>query len=331
MEEKKVSIVDVAKKAGVSTATVSRVVNQLGGYSKETEKRVLKTIQESGFRPNVNAIGLRTNRSHCVGVIVPDITNEFFAKIVRTLDTFFVKHNYSLLICDSNEDPELEERHIQDMFDKNVDGLIYVSGMASISSMLKTSRVPVVFIDRSPKDAEVIVQSDNFQGGYLAGRKLYETGCRKLLLLRDYRMASTIRQRREGFLEALSENGIVWDKDYEIGIPPDYKSTKDKVSELLIKKGCYFDGIFTTNDAMALGAMHALAQAGYEVPRDVRLVGFDDVSLSEFCYPPMTTIHQNTEQLGLLGGEALLKLIHKEDIERKSYVVPVNLQVRNTT
>ena len=92
MEEKKVSIVDVAKKSGVSTATVSRVVNQLGGYSKETEKKVLKTIKEYGFRPNVNAIGLRTKRSHCVGVIVPDITNEFFAKIVRILDIFFIKY-----------------------------------------------------------------------------------------------------------------------------------------------------------------------------------------------------------------------------------------------
>ena len=189
MEEKKVSIVDVAKKSGVSTATVSRVVNQLGGYSKETEKKVLKTIKEYGFRPNVNAIGLRTKRSHCVGVIVPDITNEFFAKIVRILDIFFIKYNYSVLICDSNEDPELEARHIQDMFDKNVDGLIYVSGMESISPILKNHKVPVVFIDRSPKDAEVIVQSDNFQGGYLAAKELLKAGCRKPLLLRDYRMA----------------------------------------------------------------------------------------------------------------------------------------------
>lgn len=331
MEEKKVSIVDVAKKSGVSTATVSRVVNQLGGYSKETEKKVLKTIKEYGFRPNVNAIGLRTKRSHCVGVIVPDITNEFFAKIVRILDIFFIKYNYSVLICDSNEDPELEARHIQDMFDKNVDGLIYVSGMESISPILKNHKVPVVFIDRSPKDAEVIVQSDNFQGGYLAAKELLKAGCRKPLLLRDYRMASTIQQRRRGFMEALKENGMECHRDYEVAVMPDYMSAKEKISEILTEKGCCFDGIFTTNDMMALGAMHALAEAGYSVPQQVKLVGFDNVSLSEFCSPPMTTIAQNTEQLAMVAGKALLKLIRKEDIEKKEYVVPVSIQVRSTT
>lgn len=331
MEEKKVSIVDVAKAAGVSTATVSRVVNQLGGYSKETEKKVLRTIKECGFRPNANAIGLRTRRSHSVGVIVPDITNEFFAKIVRTLDIFFIKYNYSVFICDSNEDPELEERHIQDMFDKNVDGLIYVSGMEAIGSSVKSSQVPVVFIDRAPKNAEFIVQSDNYQGGYLAGNELCEKGCVRPLMIRDFRMASTIQQRRRGFLDALAEYGKTCEDDFEITILPDYKSAKEKVTEFLKEKGCCFDGIFTTNDMMALGAMHALAESGYSVPGQVKIVGFDNVSLSEFCNPPMTTIAQNTEQMALAAAEALLKLIRKEPIKQKEYVVPIHLEIRNTT
>ena len=326
MEEKKVSIVDVAKTAGVSTATVSRVVNGLGGYSKETVKKVLRTIKECGFRPNVNAIGLRTRRSHSVGVIVPDITNEFFARIVRTLDIFFIKYNYSLLICDSNEDPELEERHIQDMFDKNVDGLIYVSGMEAISSLVKKPRVPVVFIDRSPKNAEFVVQ-----GGYLAGKELCEKGCVRPLLIRDFRMASTIQQRRRGFLDALAEYGKTCEGDYEITVLPDYKSAKERVIEFLGEKGCCFDGVFTTNDMMALGTIHALAEAGYSVPGQVMIVGFDNVSLSEFCNPPMTTVAQDTERMALVAGEALLKLIRKEPIEQKEYVVPVHMEVRNTT
>lgn len=331
MEEKKISIVDVAKAAGVSTATVSRVVNQLGGYSKETEKKVLQTIQECGFRPNVNAIGLRTKRSHSVGVIVPDITNEFFAKIVRTLDVFFIKYNYSVLICDFNEDPELEERYIQAMYDKNVDGLIYVSGRETISPLLKTKKVPTVFIDRSPRGADVSVQADNYQGGYLAGSELCEKGCEKILLIRDYRMASTIQQRRHGFVDALTAYGRVFDSEYEVGILPDYKSAKEKVTGLLAEKGCYFDGIFTTNDMMALGAMHALSEAGYNIPGQVKLVGFDNVSLSEFCSPPITTVAQDTEQIGLMAGEALIKMIRKEALSQKDYIVPVRLEIRNTT
>ncbi|WP_178042197.1 substrate-binding domain-containing protein [Frisingicoccus sp.] len=331
MEGKKVSIVDVARKAGVSTATVSRVVNQLGGYSKETEKKVLQTIKECGFRPNVSAIGLRTRRSRSVGVIVPDITNEFFAKIVRSLDVFFVKYNYSVLICDSHEDPELEERHIQDMFDKNVDGFIYVSGMEAISPLVKNPRVPVVFIDRAPKDAEFVVQSDNYQGGYLAGKELCQKGCSRILMIRDYRMASTIQQRRDGFLNVLTEYGRSCGGDFELTILPDYKQAKEKVREFLSEKGCCFDGIFTTNDMMALGAMHALAEAGCSVPGQVKIVGFDNVSLSEFCNPPMTTIAQDTEQMARAAGEALLRLIRKEPIEQKEYVVPVRLEVRSTT
>ena len=121
MAEKKLSIIDVAKKAGVSTATVSRVLNGNGGYSKKTEEKVLQTVEECGFTPNGNAISLITNRSHCVGVIVPDITNEFFAKIVHELDIFFLKHQYSLLICDSNEDYKLENMHIRNLLQKNVE------------------------------------------------------------------------------------------------------------------------------------------------------------------------------------------------------------------
>lgn len=331
MEGKKISIVDVAKQAGVSTATVSRVVNQIGGYSKETEKKVLRTIKECGFRPNVNAVGLRTSRSRSVGVIVPDITNEFFAKIVRSLDNFFVKYNYSVLICDSNEDPELEERHIQGMFDKNVDGFIYVSGMETISQLVKKARVPIVFIDRSPKNVEFVVQSDNYQGGYLAGKELCQKGCSQILLVRDYRMASNIQQRRAGFLDAITECGRHCDEDYELTILPDYKLAKEKVRDFLKKRGCCFDGIFATNDMIALGAMHAVVESGYSVPGQVKIVGFDNVSLSEFCNPPMTTVTQNTERMGLVAGEALLRLIRKEPIKQKEYVVPVHLEVRCTT
>lgn len=331
MEEKRISIIDVAKAAGVSTATVSRVINQMGGYSQKTEKKVLDTIKACGFRPNASAIGLRTKKSHSVGVIVPDITNEFFAKIVRVLNIFFLKYNYSIFICDLNEDAELEERHIQDMLDKNVDGLIFVSGKEATSPLLKQAKIPTVFIDRSPKDAEITVRSDNYQGGYLAGHKLHECGCEKILFIRDYRMTSTVEQRRQGFMKAMEECGNVCQGEYEIGILSEYKAVREKMSNLLAERGCYFDGIFATNDIMALGAMHALREAGYMVPSQVKLIGFDNVSFTEFCNPPMTTIAQNTEQIGLYAGEALIKLMRNEYVEQKSYIVPVHLEMRSTT
>ena len=153
---KRVSIIDVAKKAGVSIATVSRVINRNGGYSKETEERVRKTIEECGFTPNVNAIGLRTNRSNSIGVIVPDITNEFFARIIRELDASLLSRRYSLLVCNSNEDYMLENMHIKGLAEKHVDGIIYISGQNEIKKMNEIKNLPIVYIDRAPKNAEVL-------------------------------------------------------------------------------------------------------------------------------------------------------------------------------
>ena len=331
MKQKRISIIDVAMAAGVSTATVSRVINQMGGYSEKTEKKVLETIKECGFRPNASAIGLRTKKSRSVGVIVPDITNEFFARIVRTLNVFFLKYNYSVFICDLNEDAEMEERHIQDMLDKNVDGLIFVSGRDTTSPLLKDAKVPTVYIDRSPKDARTTVCSDNYQGGYIAGKKLCECGCKNILFVRDCRMPSTVEQRRDGFLKALDECGYSQENPHEIGIQPEYNASKEMMLELIRKQECPYDGIFVSNDIMALGVLHALTEAGVMVPKQVRLIGFDNISLSEICHPPMTTVAQNTEQMSLYAGEALINLMRNEDVEEKIHIIPVHLELRSTT
>ena len=331
MSQKRISIVDVAKAAGVSTATVSRVINQMGGYSEKTEKKVLETIKKCGFRPNASAIGLRTKKSRSVGVIVPDIANEFFAKIVRTLNVFFLKYNYSVFICDLNEDAEMEDRHIQDMLDKNVDGLIFVSGRDTLSPLLKDSKVPTVYIDRSPKGAEITVCSDNYQGGYLAGEKLCECGCRNILFVRNSRMTSTVGQRIRGFEKALKDCGYAGDNFHELEILPGYKAAKEKFASVLKEQGCVYDGIFVSNDIMALGVLHALTEAGFSVPEQVKLVGFDNISLSEICHPPMTTVAQDTEQMSLYAGEALIKLMRNEDVEEKIHIIPVHLEMRSTT
>ena len=153
----KLSIVDVAKRAGVSTATVSRVINHNGGYSRETEEKVRRTIEECGFTPNANAIGLRTNKSRCIGVIVPDVTNEFFAKIIQELDFYLLKHGYSLLICNSNEDYELENMHIKGLIEKHIDGIVYISGQNEIKNINEIKHIPVVYIDRAPLNARMLI------------------------------------------------------------------------------------------------------------------------------------------------------------------------------
>ena len=328
---KRVSIIDVAKKAGVSIATVSRVINRNGGYSKETEERVRKTIEECGFTPNVNAIGLRTNRSNSIGVIVPDITNEFFARIIRELDASLLSRRYSLLVCNSNEDYMLENMHIKGLAEKYVDGIIYISGQNEIKKMNEIKNLPIVYIDRAPKNAEVLILSDNETGGYLAGRELIQKGCRRILFLRDIRFASTVRSRKEGFVRALQEKGMAFNEELEMSCFPEYAEARVVMERLLKEKGCFFDGIFATNDMMALACGHVLTENQIKVPGQVKVVGFDNISLTQFTSPQITTIAQDTKELALHAADTILKMIEDEEIKEKKTIIPVRLVVRETT
>lgn len=258
MEQHKYNIIDIARLAQVSTATVSRVLHEKGGYSKETETRVRRVIAECGFQLNKNAQGLRTQKSRNIGVIVPDITNEFFARIIRYLELFFLKHQYSVLICDSHEDIEIEQLHIRNLKEQQVEGIIYISGRNANPIQESAFSIPIVYIDRKPEDVHIFVHSDNRQGGYLAARELIEKQCRSILFLRDQKKASTIRQRRSGYLEALEEAGIAFQESWEIMTKSDYASVFKTVTNLLMQKGCFFDGVFATNDNMALACLHAL-------------------------------------------------------------------------
>ena len=328
---KRVSIIDVAKKAGVSIATVSRVINQNGGYSKETEERVRKTIEECGFTPNVNAIGLRTNRSNSIGVIVPDITNEFFARIIRELDTFLLSRRYSLLVCNSNEDYMLENMHIKGLAEKHVDGIIYISGQNEIKEISEIKNLPIVYIDRAPKNAEMLIMSDNQEGGYLATREMVRKGCLRILLLRDVRCASTIRYRKEGYLRALREGNIPYNEELEVSCFPEYAQARSVMDRLMKSRGCFFDGIFATNDMMALACINVLLEAGVKIPEEVKVVGFDNISLTRFTSPQITTITQDTRQMALAAGSTILKMIQKKEIREKTTIIPVTLEVRGTT
>lgn len=328
---KRVSIIDVAKKAGVSIATVSRVINQNGGYSRETEYRVRKTIEECGFTPNVNAIGLRTNRSNSIGVIVPDITNEFFARIIRELDAFLLKRHYSLLVCNSNEDYNLENMHIKGLAEKHVDGIIYISGQNEIAQINEIQNLPVVYIDRAPKNADVMVLSDNELGGYLASNELIRKGCRRILFLRDIRYASTIQSRRAGYIRALKESGLEYTEELEMSCFPEYDETRNVMERLLKEKGIFFDGVFATNDMMALACVNVFMENNINVPEQIKVVGFDNISLTQFTSPQITTVSQNTKELALYAGKTILQMIRKEDIKEKIKIIPVKLIVRGTT
>lgn len=330
--KEKLSIKDIAKRAGVSIATVSRILNKNGRYSKETEEKVLKIIEESGYRINLNAKSLRTKKTQTIGVIVPDITNEFFAKIIQAVETSAIEYNYSVFVCNTDEDEKREQIQVKNLLEKFVDGIIYISGKTNSGEEVEENiGIPVVYIDRYISASKMYVQSDNEMGGYIATKELLEKGCKRILILKDFREITSIVSRYKGYKKALKENGIAVDQNLVCNVKKvNYDEAKKGIFEKL-ENGIEFDAVFATNDWMALGAMSALREKNIDVPKDMKIVGFDNMSISGITSPSITTIHQDSKKLGKYGTEMLMDIILKNDTTVKNISVPVRLVKRKST
>ncbi|ACZ09891.1 Degradation activator [Sebaldella termitidis] len=328
----KLSIKDIAKRAGVSIATVSRVLNKNGRYSRETEEKILKIIEESGYRRNVNAKSLRTKKTQTIGVIVPDITNEFFAKIIQSVERNAMKYDYSVFVCNTDEDEAREQMQVKNLLEKFVDGIIYISGKTKSGEEVEENiGIPVVYIDRYISASKMYVQSDNKEGGYLATKELLSAGCENIMIIKDFRQISSIISRYEGYKMALKEAGKSVDENLIHNVDHvNYEEAKKGVLEK-INNGIKFDGIFATNDWMAIGAISALREREIKIPEEVKIVGFDNMSISEITSPSITTIHQDSEKLGEYATEILMGIILKDETDVKNISVPVKLVKRNST
>lgn len=333
MTMKGLSIKQISELSGVSTATVSRVINHNGRFSKETEERVLRVIEQCQYVPNMVARGLRRSSSQIVGIIVPDITNEFFARIVLKIQMQLFERNFSAVICNTNENEQLEISHLQFLKAQNVSGLIFISG--NPSHVQPSGSLPTVFIDRRPQDVKtkdtIIIESDNVRGGYLAGRKLAASGARRIATIMDSRMHTAGETRFAGWKQAMDEAGVAIDpalqmRVAQVGFSAAYESVK-----ALWKGGCTFDALFCGTDWLAMGALAALHERGVHVPADVKVVGFDDVSIATFSSKPITTIHQDAEHMGELAVELLLRRMEGEKIAEPHRVLDVRLIERATT
>ncbi|MBQ9210477.1 MAG: LacI family DNA-binding transcriptional regulator [Clostridia bacterium] len=333
MDNKKkdsLSVIDIAEMAGVSVATVSRVINQNGRFSKETEDRVKEIIRKYNYQPNQLARGMRVSKTKIVGILVPDITNEFFANITLELQKQLLDNDYLTMICNTNEMKELEAKQINMLRAQRVAGIIYVAGNAKEKTKLD---VPVIYIDRHPGNSvsekdNIIIESDNRMGGYIATKELIERGCKNVVCVSFHREISAHENRILGYLDAVREAGL-----------PERVCIVDRVSadesakalRQMWEKDRNIDGAFCTTDTLALGVMEFCAGFGYSIPHSFKIVGYDDTSISQKIWPRLTTIRQSVETFGELGVKILLDLIAGEKPEQNLYQIPVELIRRGTT
>ena len=330
-----VSLKQIADICEVSVATVSRVINENGRYSGETAERVRKAIDEYGYRPNQIAKGLRTNRLNVIAVIVPDITNEFFAIIVRSLQKELFRFGYSLMIFNADESETMEKQCINSVNSLNISAVVSVNNRWNLHSSI-SPQIPVIYVDRKPemdstKKNTVFIMSNHENGGYLAGQELAHCGCKRVACITALADAPVTAMRSAGFQRAC--------RDYQLELSPEFVFVPEEVSmeagynivDQALCEGKVFDGIFCQADWLAIGALSALLDHHIDVPEKVQLVGFDDIRTARVTQRPLTTVHQFSDEIGVRAAKIILDYISRGSVERQEILVPVELKRRGTT
>lgn len=334
MSGDRISVKEIAEMAGTSVATVSRVINQNGRFSKETEQRVRHIIEKYGYQPNQLARSLRVQRSQVIGVLVPDVTNEFFAKITQALQKNLLMHNYMTLICSTNESVLEAEAQVLMLQARKVDGLVYIGG-EDIPDIIN---VPTVYIDRDPRDSRdmsddnyVLIECDNIQGGYLAGQEFIRKGSRKIASVSYNIRLSTVRKRLEGLRNALNEAGFELDSELCVDVDTLTLEKGFHATEEILRKHKDVDGIFYTSDMLAVGGVSCLQSRKIAIPRQIRVIGFDGITLTSIVHPRITTVRQSCDEFGRLAAQEIIDMINGKTIEPQRQRIPVELIVRETT
>ena len=328
------SIKDVAKLAGVSIATVSRVLNKKGKYSKKTEEKVLKVVDDIGYQVNYNAKSLRTKISHTIGILVPDISNYFFANLVQEIEKSLFENSYSTIICNTDRSLKKEKTYLQILENKNIDALIAISGNIEkgFEFSSKNKKIPYICIDREPANLEdtIYISSDHFMGAYQATSHLLRTGCKQLAFLGPEKMSSSSKRRFDGYLKALEDNKIDFnEKKNHINISPN-EDLKQQV-ELFLDKNPNTDGIFAINDKLAIELIQILKVKNIKVPQEISIIGFDDIPACQYTSPKLTSIKQDIKTIAEETVKNIINYIKNPDQEKKTILVPTQLIIREST
>lgn len=326
------TIRDVAKLAGVSVSTVSRVLNQNGYVNKETEQKVVAAISKLNYEPNAVARGLASKKTGTIAIILPDISNPFFPELARAVEDVARTYGYTVFLCNSDDHSDKEKSYIDVLHKKYIDGIIFASNTLTGSDIerMHKQNTPFVVLDRTPdQESCSIVRSKNFHGAQLAVEHLLEVGCKKIAHIYGPQHFSTARERLMGYEDCV--------RDYNwfspsLMIPGDFSMNGGKkAAEILLKRFPDVDGIFIGNDLMAVGALKVLNQKGIKVPDEMAICGFDGISLTEMIEPEITTVAQPIYEMGALATRILIKKIERHLEQNQCYEFDVKLIPREST
>lgn len=329
----KVKIVDVAKEANVSVATVSRVVNNIPLVNEETKQRVQAAIKKTGYKPNAIARSLKIQKTNTLGIMIPDISNPFYTEMVRGAEDVSGIYNYNIILSNTDFDDEKEMASLDVLVEKQCDGIIYVGKNLSETMREALSDAPSeIVLGCVPDDAGNLssVLIDNEQAAYELALECIKRGHEKVAVLYDELKDGYINDKRiEGTRRAYEENGLSLDEDL-IFYGNQSVIAGYHMAEEALATGKEFTNIFCFNDQIALGAIRAIEDSGKNVPDDISVCGFNDFWISEWVRPEITTVAQPMYDIGAIATRMLIKMCEKEEKETKTVFVPYEVIPRTS-
>lgn len=324
---------DIARLAGVSTSTVSHVINKSRFVSDEISERVNNAAQQLNYAPSALARSLKMNRTKTIGMLVTTSTNPFFGEVVKGVERSCYHQGYNLILCNTEGDNQRMKASINTLLQKRVDGLLLMCSTLEGERLDVFDRypdIPIVVMDWGPiLFASDKIQDNSLQGGYMAAKHLIECGHKEIGCITGPLIRHQAQMRYEGYKRALAEAGIAINPDWIV--ESDFECEGGyQAFEKLYQRGKLPSALFVSNDMMAMGVIQAASQRGLRVPDDLSLIGYDDVHIAKFMTPALTTIHQPKYRLGKAAVDTLLYRLENPDTTAQVVQLEPTLVVRNS-
>ncbi|MEN3185270.1 MAG: LacI family DNA-binding transcriptional regulator [Atribacterota bacterium] len=321
-----VRLKDVAEKAGVSISTVSKFLSGKGSVSSPVQERIHQAMASLGYEGH--QVWKRSKGLKVVGVIIPDIENPFFSSLVKSLEFLLFRYGYFLLLCNTENNPELEENFIYYLSQSKARGVILVPSTSERRSRLLDT-LPLLLLDRSIEGTELpTVTTNHYQGSKIATSYLIRKGRQRIAFLGGRKGVDVYQKRLQGYSEGLAENGLQVNPALIVEGDFSFQGGYQAV-EMLFERRESFDAIFAANDLIALGAIERLKEGGIGVPQDVAVIGFDDIWLSRLSHPRLTTVRQPVYELCKEAVTVLFDLVDK-GVRANSKVLEPQLVIRES-
>jgi len=327
------SIRDVAARAGVSVTTVSHALNGTRFVSQQALAKVHEAAHALGYVPSEIARGLKHNTTRTLGMLVPNNSNSYFAEIIRGVEHHSYAAGYSLLLCNSNDDPQQQADHLRVLAERRVDGIVLVASGDddAIVAVCKDLRLPLVLVDREIETIAVdLIEVDHAAGGELATAHLLELGHERVACIVGPSDLRPSHQREAGWRRALGKAGIAPRPD-ELARGDFGPSGGAAAMRRLLRSPQPPTAVFVCNDMMAIGALHAAHAEGVRVPEDLSIVGFDDTFQATIVTPHLTTVRQPLAELGRMGVSLLTRLLVGQRLDARRIELSTTLVVRDST